>query len=97
ISSVSGNNTALEALETTFNQDLNGDGTIGIPKVVIQTDGSTALTEVGNNFYLYNGGAGPELKELGIAVTAGGSWTPIAAVQVAGGDYDVAWKNTNTG
>ena len=27
-------------------------GTIGIPKVVIQTDGSTALTEVGNNFYL---------------------------------------------
>ena len=24
---VSGNNTTLEALETTFNQDLNGDGT----------------------------------------------------------------------
>ena len=40
---VSGTSTALESLETTFNQDLNGDGTIGIPKVVIQTDGSTAL------------------------------------------------------
>ena len=30
--------------ETIFNQDLNGDGTIGIPKIAIQTDGSTALT-----------------------------------------------------
>ncbi len=26
-----GNSTALEALETTFHQDLNGDGTIGVP------------------------------------------------------------------
>ncbi len=31
IPTVSGNSTALEALETTFHQDLNGDGTIGIP------------------------------------------------------------------
>jgi large repetitive protein len=33
----------------------------------------------------------------GVAVTAGGTWTPIGAVQVAGGDYDIAWKNTSTG
>ena len=26
-----GNSTALESLETTFNQDLNGDGVIGVP------------------------------------------------------------------
>ena len=39
---------ALETIETTFNQDLNGDGTIGPPTVVIQTDGTTALTEIGN-------------------------------------------------
>jgi VCBS repeat-containing protein len=31
IPTVPGNNTALEALETTFHQDLNGDGTIGVP------------------------------------------------------------------
>ena len=31
LGAVSGNSTALEALETTFNQDLNGDSTIGIP------------------------------------------------------------------
>jgi hypothetical protein len=97
---VSGTSTALESLETTFNQDLNGDGTIGIPKIVIQTDGSTSLTQVGNNFYLYNGGSGPALNYGGAAVTVGefgGTWTPIGAVQVAGSGYDVAWKNTATG
>ena len=35
---VSGNSTALESLETSFNQDLNGDGVIGVPATVIQTD-----------------------------------------------------------
>jgi serralysin len=93
IPTVSGNSTALEALETTFHQDLNGDGVIGIPTVVIQTDGSTSLTEVGNNFYLYAAGTGPELKDGGAAVTAGefGSSVPIGAVQTASG-YDVAWE-----
>ncbi len=97
IGAVSGTSTALESLETTFNQDLNGDGTIGIPKVVIQTDGSTALTQVGNDFYLYNGSTGPALNYGGAAVTVGefSGWTPIGAVQVAGGGYDVAWKNTS--
>ena len=43
--------------------------------------------------------SGPELQYGGAAVTAGefGTWTPIGAVQVAGGGYDVAWKNTATG
>ena len=31
ISGVSGTNTALESIETSFQQDLNGDHTIGIP------------------------------------------------------------------
>ena len=55
IGAVAGNNSALESLETTFNQDLNGDGHIGPPhlrRLVIQTDGTTALTEVGNNYFL---------------------------------------------
>jgi serralysin len=96
-----GNNIALESLETTFNQDLNGDGTIGIPRVVIQTDGSTALTKVGTNYYLdsTSSGSGPELKYSGAAVTAGefGTWAPIGAAQVAGGNYDVAWHDPGTG
>ena len=98
---VSGTSTALEALETTFNQDLNGDGAIGIPHVVIQTDGSTSLVQIGSNYFLVlvGGSSGPQLGYGGAAVTAGefAGWTPIGAVEVTGGDYDIAWKNTGTG
>jgi hypothetical protein len=101
IGAVAGNSTALEALEPTFNQDLNNDGTTGIPKVVIQTDGTTALTQVGSDFFLENtgSGTGPELMLNGAAVTSAvlGAWTLIGAVQVAGGDYDVAFHNTSSG
>ena len=101
LGAVSGNNTTLEALETTFNQDLNGDSTIGLPPpTVIQTDGTTSLATTGGNYFLDTTGSnslGPELKYGGAAVTAGefgSGWTPIGAVQVAGGNYDVAWKDT---
>ena len=101
IGAVSGTSTSLEALETTFNQDLNGDGTIGIPHVVIQTDGSTSLVQVGNNYFLdpVGGSSGPELSYGGAAVTTGefAGWTAIGAVQVSGGGYDVAWENTSAG
>jgi hypothetical protein len=91
---VSGNSYALESYETTFNQDLNGDGTIGPTSVVIQTDGSTSLTKVANEYFLYNGGIGPSLKYGGAPVTAGefGGCIPIGAIQTASG-YDIAWKN----
>jgi len=90
---------ALESLETTFNQDLNGDGMIGPTKTVIQTDGPTSLTQVANEFFLDNSsGVGPALQLNGAPVVAGqfGGWTPIGAVQTAGG-YDVAWKNATLG
>ena len=100
IGAVSGTSSALEKLEPVFRQDLNRDGVIGLAtRKVIQTDGSTSLTEVANRYYLYGGsGSGPALKYKGANVTAGefGSWTPIGAVQTARG-YDVAWKNTSTG
>ncbi len=47
--------------ETSFHQDLNGDGVIGIPTTVIESLGSTSLTQVGTNYYLYSGSVGPEL------------------------------------
>ena len=47
---VAGNSVALESLETTFQQDLNGDGTIGIPSVTIEAHGSTKLVQVGSNY-----------------------------------------------
>jgi hypothetical protein len=70
---MTGTGLALESLETTFNQDLNGDGTIGPTKTVIQTDGSTSLTEVASQFYaLDNGsGVGPTLQYNGAPVLVG--------------------------
>ncbi len=96
---VPGNSTALEAIETVFNQDLNGDGTIGIVTTLIQTDGSTSLVEVGNNYDLNStgSGSGPVLQDGGAPVVAGefGAFVPIGAVQTATG-YDVAWEIPGT-
>ncbi|MBM7484113.1 serralysin [Bradyrhizobium sp. USDA 3686] len=97
---VSGTNASFESLEATFHQDLNGDGTIGVPTTIIEAQGSTKLTQTGDNFYLDNisTGSGPVLKIAGSPVSANayGTWAPIAAEQTASG-YDVAWKDSLTG
>ena len=97
---VVGNSTTLESFETTFHQDLNGDGRIGIPSVVMQTDVNTSLVQVGSHYFLYpaGGSTGPELQKYGLPVYVGQfvPWSPIGAIQVSGG-YDVAWKNASTG
>jgi serralysin len=99
IGTVSGSSAALEALETSFQQDLNGDGVIGVPTAVIEATGSASLVEVGNNFFLdsISSGTGPVLKFGGSPVTAGqlGSWAPIAVEAVSGG-YEVAFKIAST-
>src|SRR5262249_2421797 len=94
----SGNSYAVESFETIFNQDLNGDGIVGLKTTVIQVDGATSLKEGGPNFFLYQNGSGPELKYAGAAVTQGefGTWTPIGAVQTASG-YEIAWKDASDG
>ena len=84
---------------TVWTTDTNGNYTGTIAATVIQTDGSTSLIEIANQYYLDgSSGSGSALTYNGAAVTAGefGSWTPIDAVQTASG-YDVAWKNTSTG
>jgi serralysin len=94
-----GNSAALESLETSFHQDLNGDGIIGVPNVTIETLGSTSLVQVGTNFYLnsISSGVGPTLKYAGAAVVAGqfDPFTPVGVEQIAGG-YEVALKNAAT-
>ena len=63
---------------------------------VIEANGSTQLTEVGDHFFLYDGsGSGPSLKYAGADYVAGqfGAWAPIGAEQTASG-YEVAWKVT---
>jgi hypothetical protein len=96
---MSGTSLPLESLETVFQQDLNGDGVIGPTKTLIQTDGSTSLTEIANQFFLDNSsGVGPALQQNGAPVVAGqfGAWAPIGAEATTGG-YDVAWKNPGLG
>src|SRR5712664_3330697 len=69
INTVAGTDPTLESIETSFQQDLNGDGVIGPPPptsetmTVIEGLGATSLTEVGTHYYLYNSsGVGPSLK-----------------------------------
>ena len=104
---VSGSSLALENLEWSFGQDLNNDGAIGppssVPSTVIQTDGSTTLTQFGTTNAEYvmkgSGGTGQALQYQDTPVTAGefGTWTLIGAAQLEAGGYEVAWKNTATG
>ncbi|MBR1244217.1 M10 family metallopeptidase C-terminal domain-containing protein [Bradyrhizobium sp. AUGA SZCCT0274] len=93
---VSGSSTVLQGLENTFHQDLNGDGTIGVPTIGIETFGSTSLIQSGSTYYLFTAGTGPSLKTNGAPVTVGQfiGVTPIAAEQTASG-YNVAWKYPN--
>ena len=95
ISNVSGTSAALESIETSFNYDLNGDGSIGPPPpTVIESNGSMSLLTDGTNYLLKpNGGTTVKLSYNGAPVTVGqfGGWTPVAATQTATG-YEVALK-----
>ncbi|WP_050886711.1 NF038122 family metalloprotease [Bradyrhizobium sp. ORS 285] len=97
IGAVSGSNSGLEALETNLHQDLNGDGTIGIPTAVIEALGSTKLVQSGSSYHLdpIAGGTGPQISFGGSVVTVGqlGGWNPIGA-DVVGSGYQIAWKMT---
>ena len=93
IGTVSGESSQLESLEASFQQDLNGDGRIGLPApTVIEAFGSTTLVQSGANYFLDNAdGSSVELSYSGAPVVAGqfGAWTPIAAEKTATG-YEVA-------
>jgi len=96
IGGVSGNSIALMLLESSFHQDLNGDGSIGAASTTIESYGSTTLTQAGSNFFLNTGGLSLSLKYAGSdAVATPGGWMPIGAEQIAGG-YEVAWKLAGT-
>ena len=100
---VSATDTGLEARETAFQQDLNGDGTIGVPASASQTIesfGVTSLVQSGGIYYLnpVAGGTGPTMKQSGANFLVGqaGTWAPIGAEKTANG-YDIAWKDSATG
>ena len=63
IGSASGTNSTLESIETSFHQDLNGDGVIGIPAA------APSLSASGNPTTLV-GGAGNDVLKSDAAVEA---------------------------
>lgn len=90
---VSGASLSLQSLEASFHQDLNGDGTIGIPGRVIEALGVTSLAQVGDNYFLNPaaGGTGPVLMfgTSPLSAASLGGWAVIGAEQISGG-YEVA-------
>jgi serralysin len=95
---VSGSSSVLTTLESSFHQDLNGDGVIGgaLPAVtVIESFGATSLVQADNSYYFYpvGGSSGPQFKYGGTPVGVGqyASLTYLGAEQTAGG-YAVAIK-----
>ena len=86
---------ALEELELTFGEDLNGDGTTGPTTTPIGTNG--ALTQVANQFELNPGAEGRVRSSSSMAARSRpgqfpAGWTPVGAVQTATG-YEVAFGN----
>ena len=92
VGDVSGRSWAFESLESSFNQDLNGDGTVGLASRLIESAGVTSFHQVAE-LYSLGGSSGPLVKYAGAPVEAGqfGAWAPIAAEQTASG-YEIAWK-----
>jgi hypothetical protein len=92
---VSGSDVQLELYESTFQQDLNGDGTIGLQSTVVEAFGATSLVQGAGTYLLYpsGGSSGPQIRYGGAAVAIGslGNWAPIAAESRSFG-YQVVWR-----
>jgi serralysin len=95
-------NAALQALEPSFHQDLDGDGTTGVSSVgfAIEVAGATELIQSSHTYFLdpAAGGTGVSVKYQGVAVSAGSfaSWVAIGAEPLSGGGYEIAWHNVAT-
>jgi hypothetical protein len=92
---MSGGSYALELQEAAFQQDFNGDGTIGVVSSVVETAGTTKLARVADFYFMYQGSGttGAVLRQNGDYVVAGSSpWTALGAERWSGG-FQVVWKN----
>ena len=96
---VLGTSVALELVETTFNQDLNGDNVIGLNLTPIRSDTvgnvTTTLGVVGNEFAISTGTTTVVLSYNNTPLGTNGVWRPIGAVQT-GNTYEVALQLSGT-
>jgi hypothetical protein len=90
------------ANETIAVNSLPQNVVVGVPNQMIGT-GPVKVLLIGNEYVLgsNNGGSwtGPTLQSGHAPVTAAqlGAWAPIGAATLAGGGYEVAFKNATTG
>lgn len=75
--------------------DVLGYHQNSVTPVVIQTNGTTSLVQMGSTYFLEAifSGIRPQLRYNGSPVTTGefSGWAPIGAIQTAG-RYDIAWN-----
>jgi hypothetical protein len=90
-STLSGGTLALQSQEIFFDQDLNGDGTIGPRTTVIESSGTTTLAEAFDSYRI----GSQTLKYGGVAVPLAGidGWKPIGA-EATGAGYQLVLKKT---
>ena len=91
----SGSQWAMQSAETTFRQDLNGDGAVGPMTTAIEGSGQTRLYDMADAYFLYpSSGASVALKVGGAMLAEGqlGAWKPIGA-EKAGDGYQVVLQN----
>jgi serralysin len=95
LDNVAGSNTDFEALETTFNEDLNGDSVIGV-WTIVESSGMIRSDLIGNHYFLDVRGAppqsGPSLKDAGVPITPGFSGMNAIGAELLGTGYEVAFK-----
>ena len=86
---LSASSSALQSFETSFHQDLNGDGAIGVPGTVIELAGSTSLVAVGTM-------DGTNISGGAALLNPGPTWHVEAAADFNGdGKSDILWQHDN--
>ena len=102
---LAGNSSTLENFETTFGQDLNGDGQSDRRRHRRQqrsrpTAGHENSDQIGNNYFLDattgQARAGSRDHARWRRRDTPGTFKAIGAVQLAGGGYDVAWQEVGS-
>ena len=86
-------------VETSFQMDFNGDGSVGIAYSTVHTAGNVAFQKAsGSGLYAVsvNGGASNAITNGGTQIHEGiyGGWETLAAAEI-GGVNTVLWKNTS--
>jgi hypothetical protein len=96
---LSGSRFELKIYETTFQQDLNGDGVIGFSDGVIESTGTASLVKQGSSFYVYQTGSdtGVELKAVNATSSLADAFVPLGVEWTAEYGFQIVTWQASTG